>query len=58
MNQSQLNDLSKAAEDDGASVEVVEKLKTGKVIPFFGEKEYWQIPADEWEKYLYQTSCN
>lgn len=50
---SQLQELSKLAEDDGGSPETIENLNQGKVIPFFGSKEYWQIPANQWEKSLY-----
>tara|TARA_R110000868_G_scaffold8205_10_gene42913 strand:+ start:6696 stop:7697 length:1002 start_codon:yes stop_codon:yes gene_type:complete len=27
---------------------VLEKIKTGQVIPFFGKRNFWEIDADEW----------
>lgn len=53
ISKSRLQNLLTAAEDDGASDDVTEKLRTGKAIPFFGTKEYWEIPANEWDKFLY-----
>ena len=53
IHKSRLQDLCNVAEEDGASVGVIEKLKMGKVIPFFGDKEYWEIPANEWDRFLY-----
>jgi len=48
--------LSKIAEEDGASQQVIEKLELSKAIPFFGDKEYWQVPANEWGQYLYPAN--
>ena len=52
----QLLELSKIAEGDGGHCETIEKLSQGKVIPFFGEKDYWEIPASEWDKFIYSAS--
>jgi len=52
-NSAQLKELARIAEEDGASVETIENLKNGHAIPFFGNHEYWQIPANEWGKYLH-----
>jgi len=49
----QLELLSKVAEEDGASPEVIQQIKNANVIPYFDSKEYWQVPADEWENFLY-----
>jgi CheY-like chemotaxis protein len=51
----QLQELSKIAKEDGASNEIIGSLEQGKVIPFFENKEYWQIPAKEWDKYFYPS---
>jgi hypothetical protein len=55
-NKIQLRELSKIAEEDGASEDTVENLKLGKAIPFFDTVEYWQIPASEWDILLYPTT--
>lgn len=52
----QLHELSEIAGEDGGSTELIENLKLGKVIPFFGSNEYWQIPANEWDKFLYTVT--
>jgi CheY-like chemotaxis protein len=52
-NKVQLQELAKIAEEDGGSQETITSLKQGKMIPFFGSKEYWQIPASKWDKYLH-----
>lgn len=49
----QLQELAKIAEEDGGSIETIENLKHGKVIPFFDCHDYWEIPANEWDKYLH-----
>jgi CheY-like chemotaxis protein len=49
----QLQDLSTLAKEDGASKEIVNHLERAEVIPFFGNKQYWEIPASEWGKFLY-----
>jgi CheY-like chemotaxis protein len=51
----QLQKLSKIAKEDGASDEIVENLEQGNVIPFFADKEYWQVPANEWDKHVYPS---
>lgn len=51
--QAQLEILSTIAEEDGGSPQIIDDLKSGKVIPFFGAKEYWQVPASEWDKFAY-----
>jgi len=55
-NKAQLHELSKIAAEDGASQETIEKLKEGKVIPYFDSLEYWQIPANEWDKFLHPAN--
>ena len=52
----QLQELSKIAKEDGASDEIIGNLEQGKVIPFFDNKEYWQIPASEWGEYLHPAN--
>lgn len=49
----QLYELSELAAEDGGHKEVIEKLKNASVIPFFGAMESWQIPANEWDRFLY-----
>ncbi len=52
----QLYNLASAAEQDGATKEVVQEITAGLKIPFFGEnKNYWEIPGKEWGKYLYSA---
>lgn len=51
-NKTQLQELSKIAEEDGGHSDTIESLKQGKVIPFFGLLEHWQVPANEWNKFL------
>lgn len=48
-----LQELSIIAKEDGASKEIVNHLERAEVIPFFGNKQYWEIPASEWGKFLY-----
>ncbi|MEO8964510.1 MAG: response regulator [Gammaproteobacteria bacterium] len=52
----QLQELSKIAKEDGASIEIIESLEQGKVIPFFNNKEYWHIPANEWGEYMHPAN--
>ena len=52
---SQLNELAKIAKEDGASSKTIKNLNQGKAIPFFLSKEYWEVPANEWEKFLYSA---
>ena len=54
-NKDQLKYLTEIAKEDGADFETIEKLETAKVIPFFNSKEYWEVPANEWSKYLHST---
>lgn len=43
-----------AGKDDGAADEILKDLETRKRIPFFGlDKKFWQIPASNWDEYLY-----
>lgn len=49
----QLNELAKVAEEDGATVQTIEYIKSGKMIPYFDDKDYWSVPASEWKKFLY-----
>lgn len=55
-NKAQLQELSKIAEEDGGSPETIENLKQGKVVPFFDSMEYWEVPANKWDKYLYPAT--
>jgi response regulator RpfG family c-di-GMP phosphodiesterase len=55
-NKQQLRILSTYAKEDGAAEHVIEKLQLNKVIPFFGNKEHWEIPANEWNYYLYPAN--
>lgn len=48
----QLEVLTQVAGEDGASQEVINQLINTNVIPFFDSKEYWEIPASEWDDYL------
>ncbi len=53
----QLKTLAQAAQEDGASAEVVEQIGHGKALPFFGENTpYWKVKANEWYQYLYPAS--
>lgn len=52
----QLQQLSEFAAEDGASEKTVNDLAQGKVIPFFNFKEPWEIPAYEWNNYLYSAN--
>lgn len=53
----QLQQLSKFAEEDGASKKIVDDLAYGKTIPFFNFKESWEIPASHWHSYLYSAQA-
>lgn len=55
-NHDQLQALSQIAKEDGAPQQVIEKLELSKAIPFFGDKEYWEVPANEWGAYLYPAN--
>ena len=48
-NKIQLQELANIVAEDGASTETIKKLMNGTVIPFFGDKEYWEIPANKWD---------
>jgi len=50
---SQLAEIALSAKEDGASSQVVQSISEGKVIPFFNDNEFWQVPADQWDDYLY-----
>jgi len=52
----QLQELSILAKEDGASKEIVNYLERAEVIPFFGNKKHWEIPAAEWGKFLYSAN--
>jgi hypothetical protein len=43
----QLQELSILAEEDGASKDVIDALTKTEVLPFFGNKQHWEIPAME-----------
>ena len=51
----QLQELAKIAKEDGATTEVITDLEQGRVIPFFDDKEYWQVPAIEWGQYCHPS---
>jgi CheY-like chemotaxis protein len=55
-NKIQLHELSKIAEEDGGHQETINGLKQGKAIPFFDSLEYWQVPANEWDKFLHPAT--
>ena len=48
-----MQELAILAAEDGASNEVVNNLERAEVIPFFGNKQYWEIPAAKWGEFLY-----
>lgn len=52
----QLQELSILAEEDGASKEIVNHLVRAEAIPFFGNKQHWEIPAAKWSKFLYPAN--
>lgn len=49
----QLEELASVAEEDGARLETINKIRSGQVIPYFGNKPYWQVPGSEWDAYLH-----
>ncbi len=55
-NKSQLKRLAEIAREDGGSIEIVNELLLGNIIPFFDSKEYWQIPAADWKTFSYPTN--
>lgn len=55
-NSIQLEELSRLAEEDGASKNTVKQLRNKTVIPFFKNEAYWKIPASEWSDFLYPAS--
>jgi len=55
-NTTQLQQLSDFAADDGASEKTINDLSKAKAVPFFNFKEHWEIPANEWESYLYSAN--
>jgi CheY-like chemotaxis protein len=52
----QLHELSKIAEEDGGSHETIENLRMAKMIPFFESKNYWDIPASQWDEFLHPAN--
>lgn len=52
----QLQQLAEFAGEDGASEKTVKALEAGLVIPFFYQKEHWEVPGNEWDSYLYQAN--
>jgi FixJ family two-component response regulator len=52
-NKAQLHEFSIIAKEDGGSPNTIISLEKGNFIPFFGERDFWQIPANEWDAYLY-----
>lgn len=52
-NKMQLQELSTIAKEDGATIETINALEQGRVIPYFDSKEFWQIPANDWDHYLH-----
>lgn len=55
-NKAQLRELSIIAKEDGASPNVTAHLEQGSAIPFFDNKDFWQIPADKWDEHLYPAN--
>ncbi len=55
-NKKKLQELAILAEEDGASKEIVTHLMRAEVIPFFGNKQYWEIPAIKWDSFLYPAN--
>ena len=55
-NKAQLHELAIIAKEDGASLGVITQLEQGNVIPFFGDKNFWQVPAKEWDSYLHPAN--
>jgi CheY-like chemotaxis protein len=49
----QLYELSIIAKEDGGTPNTITRLEKGNSIPFFGEQDFWQIPAKEWDAYLH-----
>lgn len=52
----QLQELATLAQEDGASTEIINSLKEAKAIPFFGNKQCWEIPAAGWGRFLYPSN--
>ncbi|HSW94122.1 MAG TPA: response regulator [Gammaproteobacteria bacterium] len=55
-NRTQLQQLAEFAAEDGASEKTVNLLKEGKAIPFFYQREHWEVPGNEWEAHLYPAT--
>ena len=55
-NKTQLHELAIIAKEGGASLDVITQLEQGNVIPFFGDKNFWQVPAKEWDSYLHPAN--
>jgi response regulator RpfG family c-di-GMP phosphodiesterase len=55
-NTMQLKQLSEFAAEDGASEKTINDLAKAKTIPFFNFKKHWEIPANEWDSYLYSAN--
>jgi CheY-like chemotaxis protein len=55
-NKLQMENLAKIAEEDGGSDSTIQNLRNGKAIPYFGDKEYWEIPAKNWPEYLHESA--
>lgn len=52
----QLQELAILAEEDGASKEIIRHLMCAEVTPYFGNKQYWEIPAAKWGDFLYPAN--
>lgn len=52
----QLNELAILAQEDGAPIEIINGLNQSKIIPFFENKHYWEIPAAEWGMFLHPAN--
>lgn len=49
----QLKELALIAKEDGASKMIVNNLNQGKIIPYCDSREYWEIPANQWNEFSY-----
>ena len=52
----QLKQLSELALDDGTPEKSANKIAKGAVIPFFNLKQHWEVPGNEWDRYLYSAN--
>ncbi|HLB42668.1 MAG TPA: hypothetical protein VJN02_07450 [Gammaproteobacteria bacterium] len=55
-NKAHLRELSLVAKEDGGTAKTIQALEDGKLIPFFQDKRFWEIPAIEWDNHLYPAN--